>query len=35
MCANWPYRKNGSIVKTETPGIVDDLDELPYPAWDL
>jgi len=29
------YRKNGSIVKTEMREFVENLDELPYPAWDL
>jgi len=29
------YRHNGAIVKTDVREFVEDLDELPYPAWDL
>ena len=29
------YRKNGAIVKTDMREYVEDLDELPYPAWDM
>ncbi|MCX6639824.1 MAG: radical SAM protein [bacterium] len=29
------YRDNGAIHKTEMREFIDDLDELPYPAWDL
>jgi anaerobic magnesium-protoporphyrin IX monomethyl ester cyclase len=29
------YRKNGTIAKTEERQFIENLDELPYPAWDL
>ncbi len=29
------YRRNGSLAKTEMREFIADLDELPYPAWDL
>lgn len=29
------YRKNGQILRTETVDFIDDLDELPFPAWDM
>jgi radical SAM superfamily enzyme YgiQ (UPF0313 family) len=28
------YRQNGEVVKTEQREYIEDLDELPYPAWD-
>ena len=29
------YRKNGDAVRTETRPYIDDLDRVPFPAWDL
>ena len=29
------FRQNGSVAKTEMREFIDELDELPYPAWDM
>ncbi len=29
------YRRNGSVIKTDMREFIENLDELPYPAWDL
>lgn len=29
------YRRNGEVVKTPHGGFIEDLDEIPFPAWDL